>query len=102
MPILNRVKTFLAKDLSAFPIKDNPVFYNVPKFLPKNPPNFHILSNWVFDVTLADEPFTKALQSFRTCVLVNNKLHGKLFSSLESTNKFSKFLKYHFLFQILI
>ena len=79
MPILNRVKTFLAKGLSAFLVKDNPVFRNGPKFLPKNPPNCRILSNRVFDVILADEPFTKALQSFKTCVLVNNKLHGKLF-----------------------
>ena len=33
---------------------------------------------------LADEPFTKALQSFETCVLVNSNLCGKSFSSLES------------------
>ena len=33
---------------------------------------------------LADQPFSKALQSLETCVLVNNNLNGKLFSSLEA------------------
>ena len=33
---------------------------------------------------LADQPFSKALQSLETCVLVNNNLGGKLFSSLEA------------------
>ena len=33
---------------------------------------------------LADQPFSKALQSLETCVLVNNNLSGKLFSSLEA------------------
>ena len=71
--------------VSTFPIKDNPVFSNGPKSLPKNPPDCSILCNWVFDnFILADEPFTKAWQSFETCVLVNNNLFGKLFSLLES------------------
>ena len=44
------------------------------------------LCNWVFDhfFTLVDEPFAKALRSLKTCVIVNNNLCGKLFSSLES------------------
>ena len=33
---------------------------------------------------LADQPFSKALQSLETCVLVNNNLNRKLFSSLEA------------------
>ena len=33
---------------------------------------------------LADQPFSKALQSLETCVLVNNNISGKLFSSLEA------------------
>ena len=40
----------------------------------------HFLDTFI----LADEPFEKALRSFETCVLVNNRLRGKLFSSLES------------------
>ena len=35
--------------------------------------------NWVFEnFILADESFTKTLQSFETCLLVNNNLYGKL------------------------
>ena len=37
---------------------------------------------------LADKPFAKALQSLKTCVLVNNNLYGKLVSSLESPTAF--------------
>ena len=44
-----------------------------------------MLWNRVFDnFILAEELFAKTLQSFETCVLVNNDLCGKLFSSLES------------------
>ena len=39
-----------------------------------------VLVNFV----LADQPFAKALQILKTCVLVNNNLNGKLFSSLEA------------------
>ena len=46
-----------------------------------NLPNCTILNNWVFqNFTLADEPFAKALQSFKICVLVNNNLLEKLLS----------------------
>ena len=49
------------------------------------------LYNWVFDnFILADELFAKALQSLKTCVLVNNNLCWKLFSSLESATKFDE------------
>ena len=70
--------------LSTFFIKGNPVFSNVPKSLPNNSPDFPILCKYVFDnYILADEPFTKALRSFKTIALVNNSLCGKLISLLE-------------------
>ena len=48
----------------------------------------------VFDNSiLAEELFTKALQTFETCVLVNNNLCGKLFSSLESPTTFDGIFK---------
>ena len=40
---------------------------------------------------LVDELFIKALRSFETCVLVNNNLCGKLFSSLKSQITISDF-----------
>ena len=50
----NGIKKLLANGLSTFFIKDNPVFSNGPKSLPKNPPNCAILCNRVFDnLTLA-------------------------------------------------
>ena len=74
------IKRTLANGLSAFPIKGNPVFSHGPKGLTKISPDCHILYNWVFDTfILPDEPFAKALQSFKICVLVNNNLCGKYF-----------------------
>ena len=62
----------LANALSTCPIKGNPVLSNRPKGLPKNPPDYPILCNWVFeDFKLAQELFAKAL--------VSNNLCGKLF-----------------------
>ena len=59
----------------------NSEFSNGPRSLPKNSPDFPILCNWVFDnFILAEELLAKALKSLETCVLVNNKLCGKLFS----------------------
>ena len=73
----NGIKTLLDNGLSTFPIKSNPVFSNDPKGLPKNPTDFPILCNWVFDnYVLAKKSFAKALRSFETCVLVNNNLSG--------------------------
>ena len=81
----NGIKAVSANDLSIFLIKDNPLFSNNPECLPKIPPDCPILCLCVFDnFILADEPLVKALRSFETCALVNNKLCGKLFSSLES------------------
>ena len=39
------------------------------------------------------ELFAKALLRFETCVLVNNNLWGKLFSSLESPTTFDEIFK---------
>ena len=84
----NGIKTILANGLSTFFIKGNPVFSSGHKGLPKNPPDCHILCNWVFDNSiLAQELLAKDLRSFETCVLVNNNLCGKLFSSSESPTK---------------
>ena len=43
---------------------------------------FCVIKFWT--ILNQDEPFEKALRSLETCVLANNKLWGKLFSSLES------------------
>ena len=42
---------------------------------------------------LAEELFEKALRSLETCMLVNNNLSGKLFSSLESPITFEEIFK---------
>ena len=61
----------LANGLTTFPIKGNPFFRNDPKSLPKNLSDFPILYNWIFgNFTYADEPFGKALRSFKTSVLL--------------------------------
>ena len=53
-----------------------------------------ILCNSVFDNFIsAEEVFAKALRSFETCVLVNNNLCGKLFSSLEFPTIFGERFK---------
>ena len=90
----NGIKKPIANGSSIFPIKGNSVFGTGPKSLPRKPPDCPILCNWVFDdFVLADKPFEKALRSFETCVLVNNNLCGKLFSSLESPARFDEFSK---------
>ena len=38
----NGIKMLLANDLRTFLVKDNPVFNNGPKSLPRNPPDFPI------------------------------------------------------------
>ena len=90
----NGVKTLLACDLGIFFIKGNPVYSNCPKSLHKKLSGCPILCNWVLNnFILADEPFAEILQSFETCVLVNNNLCGKLYSSLESRTTFGKSFK---------
>ena len=47
--------------------------------LPRNPPDWIILDNWLFDnLILVDESLAKALQRFETCLSVSNNLWGKL------------------------
>ena len=66
-------------DLSTFYIKEKTVFSNGPRSLPKNHPDCSISERRVFDdFILTDGPFKKALQSLKTCELVNNKQCGKL------------------------
>lgn len=78
-------KTILANGFSTFPIKASPVFNNNSKSLPKNPPVCTILCNLLFDNFILDEKlFAEGLRGLETYVLVNNKLWGKLFLSLES------------------
>ena len=85
----NGIKTLLANGLSTFFIKGNPVFSNGPKSLLKNPPDCPMLCNQLFDnFILAKELFSKALQTFETCVC------RKLFSSLESPTIFDKIFSY--------
>ena len=86
----NGIKGLLGIGLRTFHIKGNPVFGNSSPS-PKNPSDFPISCNWVFDCFMfADETFVKAYQSFETCVLVNNNLCGNLFSSLELPRTFNE------------
>ena len=50
-------------------------------------------TEFLINFILADEPFSKVLRGFETCVLVNNNLCEKKFSSLESTTTFDEILK---------
>ena len=85
-----------------FPIKSNPVFGNGHKSIPRNPPNYPILCNWVFDTfILSDELFAKASWSLETFLLFNSNLWGKVFSSLESPATFV-LPQFHILFLVLI
>ena len=90
----NGIKMHLVQGLIACPSKGYPDFSNGPKSLPKNPPDCPILRKWVFDYfTQAEELFAKTLRSFKICVLVNNNLCRKLFSSLESPIIFVEIFK---------
>ena len=67
------------KFLSTFFIKDQTVFSNGPRSLPRNPPNCTVLYSWDFEnFILPDEPFAKVLQTLENFVLVNNNLCWKL------------------------
>ena len=77
----NGIKTLSASGLSIFFIKGNLVSSNGSKSLPKDPPDYPILCNWVFDnFILADDLFAEALQSFETYVLVNNTIYVEYYS----------------------
>ena len=65
----------LANGLITFFVNGNPVFSNGPRNLPKNPPDYIILDNFVFDNLISvDKQFAKALQRFETFLLVNNNV----------------------------
>ena len=69
----NGIKTLLANDLTTFFMNGSPLFNNGPRSLPRNPPDFMILDNWVFDNLMpVGQLFVKTLQKFATCLLVNN------------------------------
>ena len=54
----------------------------VTNSLPRNPPDWTILDNWVFDKLISvDDLLAKALRRFLTCLLIDNNLSGKLVSS---------------------
>ena len=90
----NGIRTILANVFSTFFNKGNQFFSNGPKNLPKNPPGCPILCNWIFDnFVLVGELFANALESFETCVLVNNNLSRKLFSSLDWPTTFDEIFK---------
>ena len=75
------IKTPLVDGLITFLINGNPVFSNVPRGLPTNPPDCVILDNWVFDNLISvEEWFAKALRRLAACLLVNKDLWGKLVS----------------------
>ena len=64
---------------------------SLAKSLTENPPDCPMFCSWVFDnFILADELFAKALWGLKTCVLLNNNLCGRLFSSLESPTTFDE------------
>ena len=73
----NGIKTLLVYGLNTFSLKEVQLLVVVLKVylkillisLPKNPPDFPILCNWIFDdFVLADELFENALQSLETCI----------------------------------
>ena len=76
-----RINILLANGFITFFINGNPVFSNGSNSLPRNPPDYIIFDNWVFDNLIsADKWFAKALWRFEACLLVNNNLWGKLVS----------------------
>ena len=94
----NGIKRILVNGLSIFPIKSHPFFSIGPKSLPKNPPDWPILCNCVFDnFILAEKLFEKDLRNLEICVLVNNNLCRKLFSSLKSPKTFDEFRNHFYL-----
>ena len=63
------------------------------------PPDCIILENWVSEILYwwifyNDEPFTKPLQIFETCVSVSDNLCEKLVLSLKFPVKFGKIFKF--------
>ena len=68
------------KGLSKVFIKDNLVFSNGPRSLPRNPLDCTILGSSVFDnFILADLLLMKAFRTFETFLSIGNNLCGKMF-----------------------
>ena len=66
------IKTLLAHGLSTFFINGKPVLSNGSRSLLRNPLDCINLDSGVFDsFALVDKLFSKALQRFETCLLVN-------------------------------
>ena len=87
----NGIKKYLANGLSIFSLKPIQFLVTVLKAYlrslpngPKSPPNHHILCRLFENFILGNELLVKDLQSFETCVLINNNLSLKLFSLSES------------------
>ena len=77
-----------------FSLKTVQFLVMVLKSLSKYPLDCPILCNWVFDnFILANELFSKVLQSLETYVWVNNNLCRKLVSSLELPTTFDESFK---------
>ena len=69
---LSGIKNVLASSLITSFLNGNPLFVNVPRILPRNPPDWIILDNWVFDSLIsADELLGKSWRRFTTCLLLN-------------------------------
>ena len=80
----NGIKKLSANVLSKIFIKCKPVFSDGPKSVLENYPDCPFLCNLVFDnLILAEELPAKALWRHKACVLVNDNLCEKLFSSTE-------------------
>lgn len=67
--------------MSIFFDSSKPNYINSPRSLPRNPMNCAMLDIWVLDnLILANQLFTKDLQSLENCLSVNSKLCEKLVS----------------------
>ena len=70
---LNGAKALLANFLSGLFVKGILAFRNGPRNLSRNPPDCTVLDKLAFDnFILTDEFFSKAIQSFKTCLFVSN------------------------------
>ena len=80
----NGIKTILTNDWSTFFFNGTPVFCNGPRSLPRNLSKCIVSDSYVFDsLILTENLFAKSLWRFASCLLVNNKLCGKLISPSE-------------------
>ena len=91
---LKGIKMLSVNGLTTFFINGSPIFDNGPTSLQRNPPDYTILDNRVFDNLLsADEWFAKALRRIETFLLVGYSSSGKLILLSESPIIFDDNLK---------